>query len=108
MELVPAVKSTFDVAGRKMSRTQLPIRLAWAMTIHKSQGLTLPRVRIGLGPRKFQAGLTSVALSRVKSLTDVLLIEPVDFSRVRKLGGQNLEERRRDYICRYPINVNLQ
>lgn len=74
----------------------------------KSQGLTFPRVRIGLGPCEFQAGLTFVALSHVKSLTDFLLIGPVDFSRVRKLGGQKLEERRRDHIRRYPINVTLQ
>lgn len=78
------------------------------MTIHQSQGLTLPRVRIGLGPREFQAGLTFVALSRVKSLTDLLLLEPVDFSCVRKLGGQNLEERCRDHTRRYSVNVTLR
>lgn len=43
--------------------------------------------------------------SHVKSLTDLLLAEPVDFSRVRKSGGQNLEERRRDYIRRYITGI---
>ena len=46
---ITAVKATFEGNGRTLGRTQLPLRLAWAVTVHKSQGLTMARVRIGLG-----------------------------------------------------------
>ena len=52
----------------QMGRTfQLPLRLAWALTIHKSKGLTLSKATIDIGPRE-RARLTFVAISRVKSL----------------------------------------
>jgi ATP-dependent DNA helicase PIF1 len=50
-------------------RQQLPLRLAWALTIHKSQGLTLPKAWIDIGKSERTAGVSYVAISRVKSLT---------------------------------------
>jgi hypothetical protein len=47
---------------------QLPIRLAWAMTIHKAQGLTLESVYLDMGRGGFAHGQTYVALSRCKTL----------------------------------------
>jgi ATP-dependent DNA helicase PIF1 len=61
---IPVVSSFFDVGGHHCTRTQVPLRLAWAVTVHKSQGLTLRVVKIGLGKREFCSGLTFVALSR--------------------------------------------
>jgi ATP-dependent DNA helicase PIF1 len=49
-------------------RKQLPLRLAWALTIHKSQGLTLPKACIDIGKSERTAGVSYVAISRVKSL----------------------------------------
>jgi ATP-dependent exoDNAse (exonuclease V) alpha subunit len=46
------------------SRKQIPIRLAYAMTIHKSQGQTLDMAVIDLGSKETQLGLTYVALSK--------------------------------------------
>jgi len=62
-----------DVLG---SFSQFPIRLAWAITIHKSQGLTFDRVVIDAG-QAFAAGQVYVALSRCTSLDGIVL-----FSRI--------------------------
>lgn len=52
---------------------QFPIKLAWALTIHKSQGLTFNKVRIDIGRGAFSSGQTYVALSRCRSLEGISL-----------------------------------
>jgi hypothetical protein len=101
------MKTTFELNGKTLSRTQLPLRLAWAVTIHKSQGLTLDRIKLGLGKKEFSTGLTFVALSRVKKPDGIMIVDRLDFSRVQKLGGKHLQHRFDDYARRYPRNIIL-
>ncbi|MEZ4948904.1 MAG: DEAD/DEAH box helicase [Saprospiraceae bacterium] len=57
--------------------SQIPLRLAWAITIHKSQGKTFERVIIDMGKGAFEHGQTYVALSRCKTLEGVILNQPI-------------------------------
>ena len=59
------------------SYTQFPLILAWAITIHKSQGKTLERVIIDIGTGAFVAGQLYVALSRCKTLAGIALKQPI-------------------------------
>ena len=56
-------------------------RLAWAVTIHKSQGLTLEKIKLGLGKREISTGLTFVGLSRVKALDGIMIVDQSTGSR---------------------------
>lgn len=57
--------------------TQYPLRLAWAVTIHKAQGKTFDKVIIDMGRGAFEHGQTYVALSRCRTLEGIVLKNPL-------------------------------
>ncbi|HEX8227603.1 MAG TPA: PIF1 family DEAD/DEAH box helicase [Candidatus Saccharimonadales bacterium] len=62
-----------DGNKKRASITQIPLRLAWAITVHKSQGMTLDAARVDLR-RAFVEGMGYVALSRVRRLDNLSLV----------------------------------
>lgn len=62
-----------DIVG---TFTQYPLKLAWAITIHKSQGQTFEKVIIDMGKGAFAFGQSYVALSRCKTLNGIVLKKP--------------------------------
>ncbi len=82
------IQEKFDEASGKVKETlvpitlaefkQIPLRLAWAVTIHKSQGQTYDEVQIDMGRGAFSPGQTYVALSRDRSLQGLYLNRAIE------------------------------
>lgn len=73
------IRYRYDAETKKVSQEEIgtfmqyPLKLAWALTIHKSQGLTFERVTVDVGRGAFTGGQTYVALSRCRSLEGISL-----------------------------------
>lgn len=70
--ITPETWELRDGDKKRASLSQIPLRLAWAITVHKSQGMTLDAARIDLS-KAFVEGMGYVALSRVRSLDTLSL-----------------------------------
>ena len=69
------------------TRRQLPLRLAWAMTIHKSQGITIDgKYCVDLGSTEMNHGMTYVAFSRATKFSNIGLISPLTGTRVNAIN----------------------
>ena len=83
------LRYSYNYAERKIEHekigtfTQFPVSLGWAITIHKSQGMTLDNVCIDLGRGSFCSGQTYVALSRCRTMNGITLKKPLSMSDVK-------------------------
>jgi ATP-dependent DNA helicase PIF1 len=94
------VNRQFEYKGASYSRTQFPLRLAYAITVHKSQGLTLERVVLNLNQKEHCLGLSYVATSRVKHLLGLMFEGPFDFERFTGTNSTVSQERELDHTLR--------
>ena len=77
-----------------MTTTQLPLKLCWALTMHKSQRQRLDKAVVDLSKREACTGLTFACLSRVKQIDD-LLVTAMPFDRIGRLGQSPVLQARR-------------
>jgi len=110
------------------SITQIPLRLAWAITVHKSQGLSMDEVVTDLSGA-FEYGMGYVALSRVRSLDGLCLLglnqkalkvnpeiskldddlkkeSDIDLNEFNKIGKDELKNKQGDFVDRNGANMN--
>lgn len=72
--ILPRIRKNLELEGGEAVVEQYPIRLAWAITIHKSQGATLDAVAVDVGKGTFSAGQAYVAISRSRSLSTLYIL----------------------------------
>ena len=109
-------KYSYQFTGNKVntfsvgSFIQFPIKLAWATTIHKSQGQTFDKVAIDMDTGSFAHGQTYVALSRAKTIEGISLLKKINKkdiifdSKVLDFIGQKLEKK---YIKEIMVNNKI-
>ena len=91
---ITPVHRTWASSACNCSWLQIPLKLAWAITIHKAQGLTLDKVVIDIGKKEFLSGLTYVACSHTRCLEDLLFTAPFPYERFSKsCKSKHLQER---------------
>ena len=94
------VTRQFEYKGQSCSRTQFPLRLAYAITVHKSQGLTLKRAVLNLNQREHCVGLSYVATSRVEHLLGLMFEGSFDFEHFTARNSTIFQDRELDYTFR--------
>ena len=97
----------WERGDKVLTRTQFPLRLVWAITVHKSQGLTLDKAVIDLGDGDFTPGLSFVAMSRVKKISGLMFKTSFPISHLQKPRGSSgdldADTERRSHIPLGPL-----
>ena len=115
-DAVPIVQSevSFPVKGAtsfNVTRRQFPLMLAWAVTIHKCQGLTLPKIVVDMSPEKgtYQPGQAYVAFSRVRELSKLHIVNYTQTQiKVSKNVGKEMERLHTNVLPQRPQHLFQQ
>ncbi|KAB2111480.1 hypothetical protein AG0111_0g1919 [Alternaria gaisen] len=103
-KLVPIFRSTREYMFRgnqgACTRTQFPMVLSYAITVHKSQGISLDQACLNITEKEFVPGLTYVAVSRVRSLPGLMFEEGFDFSHFKVKKSATKEMRQAGAVLR--------
>jgi len=99
VNMVPETWELRDGDKKRASISQIPLRLAWAITVHKSQGMTLDAARIDLR-KAFVEGMGYVALSRVKNLRNLFLLGINQMALRVSEDAQNIDILLREHAAR--------
>ena len=92
--IVPVTRQWYE-GGQPCSRTMLPLNLAYATTIHKSQGMSLSKVIINIGNREFASGLTYTAISRCRKVEELFFLPYYNFVRFRSIRTSKIFKARK-------------
>ncbi|OAQ57786.1 ATP-dependent DNA helicase PIF1 [Pochonia chlamydosporia 170] len=108
------VERDFLIGTTPCTRTQFPLIVCYAITVHKSQSITEDVIVTDLSCRDFQTGLSYVAVSRVKTLQGLMLDGPFDRNHLfhesppdgMKMKLRDQELRKRQVLTRNPYKVD--
>ena len=82
LEIIPHEYNMEGDDGGNVKKIQIPLILAWAITIHKAQGMSLDFVKTDIGSSIFEYGQAYVVLSRIKNIEGLSLLN-IDFSKIK-------------------------
>ena len=92
---IPPITCEWDSGAQRLSHQQLPLQVRYAITIHKTQGQTLPKAVIDIGRAELAPGCTFVAISRLPRLECSLM----SFERLKSISkSRNLPQRLKEDI----------
>ena len=87
--ITPSTSQWFE-GQKSVTRTMLPLFLAYAISIHKSQGMTLENVMVNIGPNEFANGLTYTGITRVKKFENLTFNPFHSYERFKKIFKQKV------------------
>ena len=84
--IVPITKSWTNKHGITVNRKQIPLMLAYSITVHRAQGLTIDKAIVELSPNEWSHGLTYTTLSRVGQINDLLIEGVITMDRLASIS----------------------